>query len=35
MFADDTALTASGETISDAEVAINHDLANVKRWLCK
>jgi hypothetical protein len=33
MFADDTALTASGETISDAEVAINHELANVKRWL--
>ena len=32
-FACDTTLTASGETISDAEVAINHDLANVKQWL--
>ena len=33
MFADDTTLTASGKTISDAEVAINNDLANVKQWL--
>ena len=29
-FADDTTLTASGESILDAEVAINDDLANIK-----
>ena len=28
MFVDDTTLTASGESVLDAEVAINHDLAN-------
>ena len=33
MFADDTTLTASGESVLDAEVAINHDLANIKKWL--
>ena len=33
MFADDTTLTASGESVLDAEVAINHDLANIKQWL--
>ena len=33
MFADDTALTTSGESVVDAEVAINHDLANIKQWL--
>ena len=33
MFADDTTLTVSGESIHDVEVAINHDLANVKQWL--
>ena len=32
MFADDT-LTASGESVLDAEVAMNHDLANIKQWL--
>ena len=31
--ADDTTLTASGESVLDAEVAINHDLANIKQWL--
>ena len=33
MFADDTTLTASGESVLDAEVAINHDLANIKQCL--
>ena len=33
MFADDTTLTASGESVLDPEVAINHDLANIKPWL--
>ena len=33
MFADDTALTASGDSVLDAEVAINHDLGNIKQWL--
>ena len=33
MFADDTTLTASGESVLDAEVAINDDLANIKQWL--
>ena len=32
MFADDTTLTASGESVLDVEVAINHDLANIKQW---
>ena len=29
----DTTLTASGESVLDAEVAINHDLANIRQWL--
>ena len=33
MFADDTTLTASGKSISELQVTINHDLANVKQWL--
>ena len=33
MFAEDTTLTASGESVLDAEVAINHDFANIKQWL--
>ena len=33
MFADDTTLTASGKSVLDAEMAINHDLANIKQWL--
>ena len=31
MFADLITLTASGESVLDAEVAINHDLANIKQ----
>ena len=31
MFADDT-LAASGKSISELQVTINHDLANVKQW---
>ena len=34
MFADDTTLTVSGKSMQEVEGAINHDLANVKRWLC-
>jgi hypothetical protein len=33
LFADDTILTVSGKSIQDVEVAINHDLTNVKQWL--
>ena len=33
MFADDTTLTASGKSISELQVTINHNLANVKQWL--
>ena len=33
MFADDTTLTAFGESVLDAKVAIDHDLANIKQWL--
>ena len=33
MFADDTNLTATGETIDDVEVAINSDLHNLREWL--
>ena len=33
MFADDTTLTASGESVLHAEMVINHDLANIKQWL--
>ncbi len=35
MFADDTNLTVSDncKSIQDAEVAISHDLTNVKQWL--
>ncbi|CAB4025578.1 Hypothetical predicted protein [Paramuricea clavata] len=33
MFAHDTTLTVSGKSIQDVEVAINHDLSNVKQWL--
>ena len=33
MFADDMTLTASGKSISELQVTINHDLANVKQWL--
>ena len=33
MFPDDTTQTVSGKSILDVEMAINYDLANVKRWL--
>ncbi|CAB4002625.1 Hypothetical predicted protein [Paramuricea clavata] len=33
MFADDTTLTVSGKSIQDVEVAIDHDLTNIKQWL--
>ena len=33
MFADDTTLTASGESVLDAEVATNHDLATIEQRL--
>jgi hypothetical protein len=32
-YTDDTTLTVSGKSIQDVEVAINHDLTNVKQWL--
>ncbi len=34
MFADDITLTVSAKSIQEVEGAINHDLANVKRWPC-
>ena len=33
MFADDTNLTVSDKSIQEVEVAISHDLTNVKQWL--
>ena len=33
MFADDTSLTAAGETLSEVEKRINEDLRNVHNWL--
>ena len=33
LFADDTNLTASGETITDVEIIMNSELANIKEWL--
>ena len=33
LFADDTNLTASGESITDLEVAVNSDLENLRKWL--
>ena len=33
LFADDTNLTATGESISDAEMAINSDLEDLRKWL--
>ncbi len=33
MFADDTTLTPSSKSVPEIEIAINYDLANVKRWL--
>ena len=33
MFVDDTTLTASAKSISEAEVVLNVDLGNIKEWL--
>ena len=33
-FADDTSLTAVGETVDEVEERANEDLVNVRRWLC-
>ena len=33
LFADDTNLTASGDSINDAEFAVNSDLVNLRNWL--
>ena len=33
MFADDSSLTAAGETLSEVEKRANEDLKNVRNWL--
>ena len=33
LFADDTNLTASGDSMNDAEFAVNSDLENLRNWL--
>jgi hypothetical protein len=33
LFADDTNLTASGDSITDLETAVNSDLENLRKWL--
>ena len=33
LFADDTNLTASGNSIADVELAVNSDLDNLRNWL--
>ena len=33
LFADDTNLTASGDSITRLEAAVNSDLENLKKWL--
>jgi hypothetical protein len=33
LFADDTNLTAAGESINDVEAAMNSDLENLRKWL--
>ena len=33
MYADDTNLSVTGETASDIEMKINHELENVHDWL--
>ncbi|CAB3998795.1 Hypothetical predicted protein [Paramuricea clavata] len=33
LFADDTNLTASGDSITDLEAAVNSDLENLRKWL--
>ena len=34
MFADDTSLTAAGETLNEVEKRVNEDQMNVRNWLC-
>ena len=33
LFADDTNLTAFGDSITDLEAAVNSDLENLRKWL--
>ena len=33
LFADDTNLTALGDSITDLETAVNSDLENLRKWL--
>ena len=33
LFADDTNLIASGDSITDLETAVNSDLENLRKWL--
>ena len=33
LFADDTNLAASGDSIIDLEAAVNSDLGNLRKWL--
>ena len=33
LHADDTSITAAGETINDVEIAVNSDLENLRKWL--
>jgi 2-hydroxy-3-keto-5-methylthiopentenyl-1-phosphate phosphatase len=33
LFADDANLTASGDSITDLEAAVNSDLENLRKWL--
>ena len=33
LFADDTNLTASGDSMTDVEIAVNSDLENLRNWL--
>ena len=35
MFADDTTLTVSGQSIQEIESKINSDLTNIKEWISK
>ena len=33
LFADDTNITAAGETINELEIAVHSDLENLRKWL--
>ena len=33
MFADDTNLTASGDSVQEVQAAVNSDLENLRKWL--